>query len=109
MLPDCIHKLLSASPRLSPAKLVRHIQGRSSRRLQEEFPEMSNRCWGQHLGARGHFCATLGAVDEATIKAYFDNQKWDENDQDSRSPLPPNLGPAVSRGFFGRLQPQPDF
>jgi putative transposase len=31
--------------------------------------------------ARGYFCATVGAVDEATIKAYIESQKWDEDDQ----------------------------
>jgi putative transposase len=76
--PDHIHMLLSVPPHLSPAKLVQYIKGRSSRRLQEEFPELGKRYWGQHLWARGYFCATVGAVDEATIKEYIENQKWDE-------------------------------
>jgi putative transposase len=76
--PDHIHMLLSAPPHLSPAKLVQYIKGRSSRRLQQEFPELGKRYWGQHLWARGYFCATVGAVDEAIIKAYIENQKWDE-------------------------------
>lgn len=76
--PDHIHMLLSVPPQLSPAKLVQYIKGRSSRRLQEEFPELGKRYWGQHLWARGYFCATVGAVDEAKIKEYIENQKWDE-------------------------------
>ena len=79
--PDHIHMLLSAPPQLSPAKLVQYIKGRSSRKLQEEFPELSKRYWGQHLWARGYFCATVGAVDEAAIKEYIESQKWDEEDQ----------------------------
>ena len=79
--PDHIHMLLSAPPHLAPAKLVQYIKGRSSRKLQEEFPELRKRYWGQHLWARGYFCATVGAVDEQTIKAYIENQKWDEDDQ----------------------------
>ena len=79
--PDHIHVLVSAPAHLAPAKLVQYIKGRSSRRLQEEFPELRKRYWGQHLWARGYFCATVGAVDEATIKAYIENQKWDEDDQ----------------------------
>jgi hypothetical protein len=39
------------------------------------------RYWGQHLWARGYLCATVGAVDEQTIKAYIENQKWDEDEQ----------------------------
>ena len=79
--PDHIHMLLSAPPHLAPAKLVQYMKGRSSRRLQEEFPELRKRYWGQHLWARGYFCATVGAVDEETIKAYIENQQWDEDDQ----------------------------
>ena len=79
--PDHIHMLLSAPPHLAPAKLVQYVKGRSSRKLQEEFPELRKRDWGQHLWARGYFCATVGAVDEQMIKAYIENQKWDEDDQ----------------------------
>src|SRR5215472_12623099 len=66
--PDHIHMLLSAPPHLSPAKLAQYIKGRSSRRLQEEFPELRKQC------------ATVGAVDEGTIKAYIEGQKWDEDE-----------------------------
>jgi putative transposase len=79
--PDHIHMLLSVPPHLSPAKLVQYIKGRSSRRLQEEFPELGKRYWGQQLWARGYFCATVGAVDEAKIKEYIENQKWEEDNE----------------------------
>ena len=79
--PDHIHILLSAPAQIAPAKLVQYIKGRSSRKLLEEFPELRKKYWGQHMWARGYFCATVGAVDEATIKAYIENQKWDEDDQ----------------------------
>jgi putative transposase len=69
------------SPHLAPSKIVQYIKGRSSRRLQEEFPQLRKRYWGQHLWARGYFCATVGAVDEKTIMAYIENQKWDDDDQ----------------------------
>ena len=79
--PDHIHILLSAPAQIAPAKLVQYIKGRSSRKLLEEFPELRKKYWGQHMWARGYFCATVGAVDEATIEAYIENQKWDEDDQ----------------------------
>jgi len=79
--PDHIHMLLSVPPQLAPAKVVQYIKGRSSRLLQEEFPELGKRYWGQHLWARGYFCATVGAVDEETIKHYIETQRWDEDDQ----------------------------
>ena len=72
--PDHIHMLLSAPADLSPAKLVQYIKGRSSRRIQDEFPEIRKRYWGQHLWARGYFCATVGTVDEETLKKCIENQ-----------------------------------
>ena len=79
--PDHIHMLVSCSPELAPAKMVQYLKGRSSRRLQDEFPDLRKRYWGQHLWARGYFCASVGAVDDEAIKKYIENQKWDEEDQ----------------------------
>jgi len=66
--PDHIHMLVSCEPDLSPAKLLQYLKGRSSSRLRDEFPELRKRYWGQPLWARGYFCASVGAVDEDTIK-----------------------------------------
>ena len=79
--PDHIHMLVSCDPVLSPAKLVQYMKGRSSRKLQDEFPELRKRYWGQQLWARGYFCASVGAVDEETIRKYIEDQKWDDDDQ----------------------------
>ncbi len=77
--PDHLHILVSAPPQLSPSKLVQFIKGRSSRLLQREFPELRKRYWGQHLWARGYFCASVGGVDDQTIREYIENQRWDED------------------------------
>lgn len=106
--PDHVHMLLSAPAHLSPAKLVQYIKGRSSRRLQDEFPELRKRYWGQHLWARGYFCATVGAVDEKTIREYIESQEWEEDDQGFKivAPTEPRAG-SVAGAVFRRLQPQP--
>ena len=105
--PDHIHLLLSAPPVLLPAKLVQYVKGRSSRLMQAEFPDLRKRYWGQHMWARGYFCATVGAVDESTIKAYIETQKWAKTSRASRLLRPPSLKPALSRAAFRRLQPYP--
>lgn len=79
--PDHVHMLLAAAPQLAPSKLVQFLKGRSSRMLQEEFPHLRKRYWGQHLWARGYFCASVGAVDERVIMAYIENQRWDEDQE----------------------------
>ena len=72
---DHVHLLVSCPPSMSPAGILQYIKGRSSRRLQEEFPHLQKRYWGQHLWARGYFCATVGAVTEEMIKDYVENQQ----------------------------------
>jgi len=92
--PDHIHMLVSVPPQLTPSKLLQYIKGRSSRLLQMEFSHLRKRYWGQHLWARGYFCATVGAVDEATVKAYIESQKW-ETDQEAfkvTAPTEPSAG-----------------
>lgn len=68
---DHVHLLLSCPPSLSPAKIVQYLKGRSSRILQSEYPQLRKRYWGQHLWARGYFCATVGTITEEMIKEYI--------------------------------------
>ena len=79
---DHVHMLVSCPPSLSPAQLVQYLKGVSSRKLQDEFPHLKKRYWGQHLWARGYFCATAGSITEDQLKEYIDhhtNEPPDEN------------------------------
>lgn len=71
---DHVHVLVSCPTSLAPSKIVQYLKGRTSRLLQEEFPELQKRYWGQHLWARGYFCATVGNVTEEIIRNYIANQ-----------------------------------
>jgi len=77
--PDPVHVLISAPPSLAPVKIVQYLKGRSSHKLQMEYETLSKRYWGQHLWARGYFCATVGTVTDEIIKKYIEEQKWDED------------------------------
>ena len=71
MEPDHVHLLVSVPPTLAPSKLMQYIKGASSRRLLEEFPDLSKRYWGQHLWGVGYFCASAGTVTDDMIKEYI--------------------------------------
>lgn len=75
---DHIHLLISCPPSLAPSKMMQYLKGRSSRLLQEQFPELKKRFWGQHMWARGYFCATVGTVTEEIIRNYIANQFSEE-------------------------------
>ena len=66
-----VHMLVSSPASLSSAKIMQYVKGRSSRMLQDEFSQLKRRYWGQHLWARGYFCATVGSVTEEQLRAYI--------------------------------------
>ena len=78
---DHVHLLISCPPGLAPAKIVQYLKGRSSRLLQQEFPHLEKRYWGQPLWGRGYFCATVGAVTEEMIKEYVEHQEVEGSDE----------------------------
>lgn len=77
---DHVHLLVSSPPRLSVSLMVQYIKGKSSRVLQQEFGELRRRYWGQHLWARGYFCASSGTVTDEMIKAYIEQQQSPPDD-----------------------------
>ena len=78
---DHVHMLLSCPTNLSLSQIMQFLKGRSSKLLQDEFPELKKRYWGQHMWARGYFCGTVGAVDKETIENYIRTQGNEESDE----------------------------
>ena len=54
-------------------------EGRASRLLRQEFPHWRKSFWCRHLWARGSFWATVGAVNERTVREYLEGQKWGDD------------------------------
>ena len=78
---DHIHMLISCPPTLSPAKIVQYLKGVSSRKLQDEYPSLKKRYWGQHLWARGYFCASVGTVTQEQIMDYIQKHEQEPPDE----------------------------
>ncbi|MCZ0702879.1 putative transposase [Natronobacillus azotifigens] len=79
-----IYLLLSCPPSLAPSKILQYLKERSSRLLQDQFPELKKKYWGQHLWAKGYFCASVGRVDEETIRNYIAKQSSEEKNETFR-------------------------
>ena len=71
--PDHIHMLVSIDPTTSVSKLVRYLKGKTSRKLQTEYPQLRKRYWGQHLWARGYFAVSTGNVTTSMIAEYINH------------------------------------
>ena len=79
---DHVHLLVSAPPTLAVSKLVQALKGRSSRKLQMEFPELGKRYWGRHMWGRGYFCASSGNVTDDLLRAYIEGQEAHHRDSE---------------------------
>ena len=51
---------------------MQRIKGRSSRRIQMEFPYLRKRYWGRRFWARGYFSTTSGNVTDDVIKQFLE-------------------------------------
>jgi len=69
---DHVHLLVSVPPNIAVSKLVQRMKGRSSRKLMQEFGELSRRYWGRHLWARGYFAVSTGNVTDEVIRQYIE-------------------------------------
>jgi len=101
--PDHVHILVSAPPLLAPPKFVQYVKGKSSRRLQEDFPHLRKRYWGQHLWARGYFCATVARWTRRRSWSRSRIRNGTKTRRLSRLPRPPSLEPACIREPLRRL------
>ena len=76
---DPIHVFVSIPPHVAVSDFIKRAKGRSSRKLQQEFPELKKRYWGRHFWARGYFSATSGNVTDDVINEYI-NRHSDANE-----------------------------
>jgi putative transposase len=69
---DHVHMFLSIPLRLSLSDVMQRIKGRSSCRIQMEFPELRKRYWGRRFWVRGYLSTTSGNVTDVIIEQYLE-------------------------------------
>ena len=70
---DHVHLFVEITPHLTVSEFVKRAKGRSSRKIQIEFPEIKKRYWGRHFWGRGYLSATSGNVTDEIINNYIDS------------------------------------
>ena len=79
---DHIHLYVSYPPKLSVSEMVRRMKGRSSKRIQEEFPQLGKRYWGKHFWGIGYAAFSSGHVTDDMIKEYLKRHDKHPNHHD---------------------------
>ncbi len=70
---DHVHMFVPVPPSLSVSDLMRKMKGRSSHKVQREFPQLKKRYWGRHFWGRGYFSTTNGAITEDIVLQYLES------------------------------------
>ena len=76
---DHVHMLIEYPPAKSISELVKRLKGRTSRRLQEEFPQLRKQYWGRHFWAIGYGVWSTGNITEEVVKEYLDHHRDPSN------------------------------
>ncbi len=69
---DHVHMFVSVPPKLAISDLMRLMKGRSSHKVQREFPHLKKRYWGRRFWGRGYFSTTNGAITEDIVLQYLE-------------------------------------
>ena len=80
---DHVHMHLSYRPSQSISILVKKLKGRSSRKLQQEFPELQKRYWGRHFWAIGYGCWSTGNITDEMVNEYLEHHRKPNDDNNS--------------------------
>ena len=75
---DHLHIFVEIPPHVKVSEYVKNAKGRSFRRIQKEYPDLSKRYWGCHLWARGYFSSSSGNITDDMINEYI-NKHSDAN------------------------------
>lgn len=78
---DHIHMHVNYRPSISISDLVKKLKGRSSRKLQQEFPKLNKQYWGRHFWAIGFGCWSSGNITDEMVNEYLEHHRKPD-DQD---------------------------
>ena len=69
---DHVHMFVAVPPKYAISQVIQRMKGRSSYRIQQEFPAIRKRYWGRHFWAKGYFSTTSGNITDDVILQYLD-------------------------------------
>ena len=76
---DHVHMLIEYPPSKSVSELVKRMKGRTSRLLQQEYPELKKQYWGKHFWAIGYRAWSTGNMSEKMVEEYLEQHQNSSN------------------------------
>lgn len=75
---DHVHLYISHPPFLAVSEIMKSLKGRSSRLIQQQFPELGKQYWGKHFWAIGYAAFSAGTITDEMIREYIKNHQGKE-------------------------------
>jgi putative transposase len=76
---DHVHLYVGIPPKLSVSEFMSYLKGKSALMFFDRHPDLRPKWADRHFWARGYYVATVGNVNEETIRNYIREQE--ENDR----------------------------
>ena len=76
---DHVHMHVEYPSKLSISDFVKRLNGRTSRRLQDEFSKLKNRYWGRHFWATGYGAWSTGNITDEMVQEYLEHHRDPSN------------------------------
>lgn len=77
---DHVHMHIEYAPKLNVSSIVKSLKGRTSRRLQQEFPALKKRYWGNHFWATGYGVWSSGNITDKMVDDYLEHHRGNDGD-----------------------------
>jgi len=72
-------KYIEYPSRLSASDLVKRLKGRTSRRLQAEYPKLKKRYWSWHFWTIGYGAWSTGNITDEMVQEYLEHHRDPSN------------------------------
>ena len=76
---DHVHLHIEYAPSKSMSDLLKRLKGRTSRRLQEEYPVLRKKYWGRHFWAIGYGVWSTGNIRDEMVQQYLEHHRQPSN------------------------------
>ena len=76
---DHVHMHIEYAPSKSISDLLKRLKGRTSRRLQEEYPVLRKKYWGRHFWAIGYGVWSTGNITDEMVQQYLEHHRQPSN------------------------------
>ena len=77
---DPVHMHIEYAPKTSLSTLLKQMKGRTSRKLQQEFPRLQERYLGNHFWSNGYGAWSTGNITDEMVNEYLEHHRKDESD-----------------------------